>query len=168
MVTSETIEKAKLIIKEYARHGSLKKACEIYDLSLVSLFQARLDVPLIEHAYSIARKVKADALADEIPEIADTEPNPHRARIRCDARRWVCAAFNRPVYGEKVDMTIEARVDLTSALLEARERAQRRIGDPEDAQKTQVVDITSDSPAGSTDSQSDSPSIDEENVDPFD
>ncbi len=65
-------------------------------------------------------------------------------------------------------MTIEARVDLTSALLEARERAQRRIGDPEDAQKTQVVDITSDSPAGSTDSQSDSPSIDEENVDPFD
>ncbi|NSX05077.1 hypothetical protein [Cupriavidus gilardii] len=40
--------------------------------------------------------------AEEVIEIADTEPDPAVARVRMDARRWHCAKFNRVDFGEKV------------------------------------------------------------------
>lgn len=40
--------------------------------------------------------------AEEVIEIADTEPDPAVARVRIDARRWYCAKFNRVDFGDKV------------------------------------------------------------------
>lgn len=40
--------------------------------------------------------------AEEVIEIADTEPDPAVARVRMDARRWYCAKFNRVDFGDRV------------------------------------------------------------------
>ena len=45
-------------------------------------------------------------LADEIVEIADTEPDPNRARVRIDARKWYAAKVNKKDYGDRVSAEV--------------------------------------------------------------
>lgn len=54
--------------------------------------------------YERARKAQADAFADEIVHIADTEVDPQKARVRIDARRWVAGKQRPKKYGDKVNM----------------------------------------------------------------
>ena len=165
MVNQETIQKVRNAIKQYAEYGSLALVCEMNDIGVTALFKVRAEVPLVDQEYKVARMVRADVLADEITEIADTELNPHRARIRCDARRWACSVFNRQVYGDKIDMTIDGRVDLTVALNEARVRL---MGDLVPIKKGEAIDIPFQSLPSSTDLKSVDPIKDPVLVDPFD
>jgi len=52
--------------------------------------------------YARARDERADLIADEIITIADTEPDPNRARVRIDARKWWAAKVDPKAYGDKV------------------------------------------------------------------
>ena len=52
--------------------------------------------------YARAREDQADSLADEIVDIADSDPDPQRARVRVDARKWVAAKLKSRKYGDKV------------------------------------------------------------------
>lgn len=72
--------------------------------------------------YARAREAQADAMADEILQIADDGQNDTyvddegrprtdtdviaRSRLRVDARRWLASKLKPKVYGEKVDTTI--------------------------------------------------------------
>ncbi len=51
--------------------------------------------------YTRARKEQADYYAQEIVHIADTEEDPHRAKIRIDARKWVASKLKGSLYGDK-------------------------------------------------------------------
>lgn len=55
--------------------------------------------------YVRAREEQADYYADEIIEIADTEKDPNKARVRVDARKWVASKLKSKRYGDKVDVT---------------------------------------------------------------
>lgn len=62
---------------------------------------------LIEHEafraqYASARTDQAEGYAAEIVEIADTDKDPQRARVRVDARKWVASKLLPKVYGEKL------------------------------------------------------------------
>lgn len=52
--------------------------------------------------YARARETQADVLVDEIVAIADSEPDPNKARIRIDARKWTAGKMKPKVYGDKV------------------------------------------------------------------
>jgi hypothetical protein len=39
--------------------------------------------------YACAREMQRDHLLDEIVHIAGTDPNPKRARVRINARKWL-------------------------------------------------------------------------------
>jgi hypothetical protein len=54
------------------------------------------------HMYARAREERADLIADEIVTIADTDPDPNRARVRIDARKWWAAKVNPKKYGDKI------------------------------------------------------------------
>ncbi len=54
--------------------------------------------------YTRARERQADGFFDEIVDIADTEEDPQKARVRIDARKWVAGKMRPKVYGEKVDV----------------------------------------------------------------
>lgn len=49
--------------------------------------------------YARAREEQADSHADEVVEIADTEPDVNRARVRIDARKWSAAKRAPRKYG---------------------------------------------------------------------
>jgi hypothetical protein len=50
--------------------------------------------------YARARQSRADVIVDEIIDIADTETDPHKAKVRVDARKWAAGKFNRLLYGD--------------------------------------------------------------------
>ena len=80
---------------------------------------------------------------DEIIDIADTEIDPQRARNRIDARRWYASKMKPDKFGDRIDLNINAVVDVSSALLEARQRAAQVID-------AQYRDITQDSSTNAT------------------
>jgi hypothetical protein len=53
--------------------------------------------------YARARDEQADHYADEIIAIADEEPDPSKAKVRVDARKWVASKLKPRVYGDKID-----------------------------------------------------------------
>jgi hypothetical protein len=54
------------------------------------------------NTYARAREERADLIDDEIVQIADTDPDPNRARVRIDARKWWAAKVNPKKYGDKL------------------------------------------------------------------
>ncbi len=52
--------------------------------------------------YARARSDQARGYAEEVVEIADTEEDPQRARVRIDARKWVASKLLPKAYGERV------------------------------------------------------------------
>lgn len=82
--------------------------------SLVAITRENIEMPNVatvyrwmrEHAdfcnrYARARQDQADTLADEITDIADNEPDPNKARVRVDARKWVAAKLKPKKYGDR-------------------------------------------------------------------
>lgn len=58
-----------------------------------------------EKQYSRSMELRSHMLRDEIIEIADNEPNPKRAAVRVDARKWTACHLNPRKYGDKLDVT---------------------------------------------------------------
>lgn len=70
--------------------------------------------------YTRAREQQADKLAEEIVDIADTEPDPNKARVRVDARKWVAAKLKARVYGDRIQVDGDMNVRLSDAQLDNR------------------------------------------------
>jgi hypothetical protein len=64
--------------------------------------------------YARAREERGDMIADEVIEISDREPDPAKARVRIDARKWAAAKLNAKRYGDKFEntTTLEAGASL--------------------------------------------------------
>lgn len=62
------------------------------------------DADFVER-YTRAREQQADKYAEEIVDIADTEEDPNKARVRIDARKWVAAKLKAKTYGDKLAHT---------------------------------------------------------------
>lgn len=75
------------------------------------------------NAVRAARAEAAHLLMDETITIADTDPDPQRARNRIQARQRLAETRNRSAYGPSVDMNVTQRMDVGTVLLEARRRA---------------------------------------------
>lgn len=70
---------------------------------------------LFQHAdfrdqYAHAREASADALAEDILEIADEEGDYNRNRLRVDARKWAAAKLKPKKYGERQAIEHEGAV----------------------------------------------------------
>jgi len=75
--------------------------------------------------YARARLRQAAAMAADVVRIADEEPDPAKARVRCDARKWVAARIDPANYGDTqrlehtgtVEHVVEHRLSEASDLL---------------------------------------------------
>lgn len=70
--------------------------------------------------YTRAREAQADYFADEIATIADNEPDPNKARVRIDARKWAAGKLKPKVYGDKLDITGDLNIKLPDEQVESR------------------------------------------------
>lgn len=60
--------------------------------------------------YARAREAGIEAQVDRITEIADTEPDPNRARVMIDARKWIASKLLPKRYGDRLE--VETKIDL--------------------------------------------------------
>lgn len=79
--------------------------------------------------YDQARKIGADAIVDEIKDIADGIDNSHgipgdvqRDTLRVNTRKWLAGVFNRKQYGSDKQVEVTHTLDLSKAMEQAHER----------------------------------------------
>lgn len=59
--------------------------------------------------YTRAKEDAADWFAEQIVEIADSEEDPNKARVRIDARKWIASKLKSKNYGEKQQMEVSGK-----------------------------------------------------------
>jgi hypothetical protein len=82
---------------------SLKEACQLPGMpSRSTAYKWLSEYAFFSDVYARAREERADLIADEIVTIADSDPDPNRARVRIDARKWWAAKVNPKKYGDRL------------------------------------------------------------------
>lgn len=77
--------------------------------------------------YARGREERADLIADEVITIADTDPDPARARVRIDARKWWAAKVNPRKYADKTQTELTGKDGGPVEVLTSDHDAARRI-----------------------------------------
>ena len=127
-VTTYTDEAALVICERIANGESLKAICEDENMPARStVFKWLAENKTFSDMYVRAREEQADAIFDEILEIADDGRNDwmerrgeedagwvtngeniQRAKLRIDARKWMAGKLRPRKYGEKLELSGDA------------------------------------------------------------
>lgn len=113
-------------------------------------------------AYARAVEIRADLLADEALQIADTENDAAKARNQIQVRQWLASKLYAKRYGDRIDLNVTQTLDVGATLAEARARLLRPGRDLGDVIDAQVVDSQARIKAQPSDHQSLGPSPDDE------
>ena len=143
----------KEIFDRVSMGSSLGAALEVSGISYIHAYRLMEADPVLAAAYEKVKMERADRLAEQIIDLADSEIPKHlqgveisawvnQKRLQVDARKWVAAKLRPKVYGEKIDVSVcDERISVLDALEAARSRVQ--IG----------MDVTDITPKLSTDQQ---------------
>lgn len=134
---------ARRICHQLMMQKSLREICKQPDMPNMSTVIRWLSNPAMtefREQYYYARRVAAELFVDEIFEIADDGSNDwkprydkdgnlidhvpdneaiQRSRVRIDARKWYASKLVPRIYGDKVDVALDATGDLAELLRKA-------------------------------------------------
>jgi hypothetical protein len=109
-----SLELATRICKMVASGLALREVCKLDEMpSHETVYRWFALHQEFSDAYARAREERADLICDEVVTIADTEPDPNKARVRIDARKWWAAKVNPKKYGDRQQVDLNLRRDLT-------------------------------------------------------
>lgn len=153
--------RAENVIRLVGEGASLQDSCTRSDISVFK-FKSILDrVRSLALSYARARELRADLLADQIIDIADSDGDPQRARNRIQARQWLASKHAQSTYGDRIDLNVSQSLSITDVLAEARARRQRLSCDQGQVIEAQVIETPAISEHGPTDCISEGPMCDE-------
>lgn len=130
-------ELADTICEQLASGDSMRTVCRADDMPAMStVFKWLREHKTFSEQYARAKEEAADALVEEIMDIADDGSNDwmvyhgkddyegwklngeniQRSRLRVDTRKWVASKLKAKKYGDKIDMTTNGK-DLPSPIL---------------------------------------------------
>ena len=105
---------------------SINDLSEIAGISHPTIYRWLDENPSFNAAYTRARTNQADTSADTIDSIAGKvmrgEMDPQAARVAIDALKWTASKRRPRVYGDTLNVNIDATVSITAALQQARGR----------------------------------------------
>lgn len=100
---------------------SLRDICDLEGMPAEgTVYRWLHEYPEFGEMYAHAREERAHLAADDIISIADTEPDPNKARVRIDARKWYAAKLNRKDYGDSLDIGGSLAMKLSDDQLESK------------------------------------------------
>lgn len=109
-----TEELAAAICERLTNGESLSAICREEDMPAISSIYLWMNKrPEFSEMYARAKEDQADTLADQILDIADTEDDPNRARVRVDARKWVAAKLKPRKYSDRQQVDHSGEVQIT-------------------------------------------------------
>lgn len=127
-----TLEQQKLAINLAQQGKTIKEIREELNISPHHFNKMREEDPLFGQNFARARQEGLEELADNLLEIAKTEPDVQRARLHSENIRWILSKRKPETYGDKLDLSVTTTVDLGGALNEARNRALLKPAQPID------------------------------------
>lgn len=131
MPSEYTEETAGRICAEIASGRSLRSICQDEDMPAAStVFLWLSKFPSFSEQYTRAREAQAEAMAEDILDIADDGTNDYvkktrpdgstyeafdaehvqRSKLRVDSRKWLMAKMAPKKYGERLDMNLSGTV----------------------------------------------------------
>lgn len=135
--TDYTQELADKICAQLAQGDSMRTVCVADDMpAMTTMFRWLREKPEFKQQYEKAKEEAADALAEDMLDIADDASNDwmvvhrkddsegwqlngehvQRSRLRIDTRKWIAAKLKPKKYGDKLDMTTNGK-DLPTPIL---------------------------------------------------
>lgn len=141
------------IIQTIASGWTVQAALDDHLVSRYDYDKALRKNPLKSKAHARARQDGVDAMADEVPHIADTDRDPQRAKNRIEARKWLAGVIKPREYGQRLDLTVTNTADPAELHRLGLERA-RLMRDPAAPLTLQPVEDAVLVAASATDSKS--------------
>lgn len=139
---------------------SVENACKRAGITEYRYTKWLADLPAFATAVYRARAIIVDRRIDRIAHVAANEPDVNRARLIIDTDKWLASKLIPKVYGDKLDVNVNATIDISEALAAARARVvSRPICDPADIVDGEIVDPQGKNDVGSVDKQSLPPSL---------
>lgn len=117
-----TIEIVETILTEMHNGRSLNSTLKEFKINSMMFYDFVAENPILSSKYARAQTARAELLVEELIDIADTEPDPQKARNRIDARKWYASKMTPHKYGDRIDLNLTTTVDIGKALLEAKQR----------------------------------------------
>lgn len=114
----------------FAEGGSVQdhmKACGVNSRTFYGIVYKDNELDAL---YKEMKRGRADMNIDECYKISmNQELDSKRARVQAEILMKLAAFYDRPQYGEKVDVTVDQRVSVSAALSAARARALKPVRD---------------------------------------
>lgn len=101
---------------------TVKRILAVHDVKVSTFYTLVHNSEKLSLAYSLAQQARAEMMAEEIVEIADTDFDAMRANNRIRARQWYTSKMNAQKFGDKLALEVKTNVDLAEALQLARAR----------------------------------------------
>jgi hypothetical protein len=103
-----SLDEATKICAWIAAGKSLVSYCKLPGApGLATVYEWRAAHPELAEMYARAREDQADALADELLDIADNSKLDHNdRRIKIDTRKWIASKLKPKTYGDKVQTEV--------------------------------------------------------------
>lgn len=131
--------KAEQIIHDIFQGIAVKTAIQMRKADPRDFFTTVWNCEELSIRYTQAQQAKAEIYVEEIMEIADGYDDPQKARNRIEARKWYASKMQPHKYSDRIDINVTQKLDLSSALAEARRRIE-----PKEIQLIESADQTSE------------------------
>lgn len=135
------VEACETAIRLVAEGGNLKSFLADIGMQSLRFYELVELVSELQSAYARAKRSRAELIAQDIVEIADTEQDAQRARNRIQARQWYASKILPKEYGDRMDINVTQTIDIGTALQEAKARAVRPVSDQRTELDAQDVDF---------------------------
>ena len=110
---------ADAIVKHITGGGHMSKVKELYGLDPATVWSWRRKHEGFDEAVARAEEARAELWSDQLIEIADTDEDANRARVRIDARWKVIGSLLYRRYGVKQSIDINQNVNVAVAHADA-------------------------------------------------
>jgi hypothetical protein len=98
-----TDDMVKELLARVAENGSnLKEECEKAGLKYNTIFKRMSRSEELRQLDTRARLASLDLRVRSMNELVDSEPDTHKARLKCDNIKWEAARVYRKVYGDQI------------------------------------------------------------------
>jgi hypothetical protein len=114
-----SLDQAKKICAWIAAGKSLVSYCkQPGSPGLATVYEWRVLHPELAEMYARAREDQADALADELLDIADNSELDHNdRRIKIDTRKWIASKLKPRAYGDKVHNEVSGELSFAQIIV---------------------------------------------------
>lgn len=134
-------EKIEELSRRLMEGETLRAAGKAVFGDLRALHRATSKDRALDRALDQAMSMRCDVLADEIIHIADTEPDPQKAKNQISARQWYASKLMPRKYGDRLELSVQHAISIVDALADARGRL---LSSPlEQIQDAEVIDLPS-------------------------